>query len=112
MNAANANLVRFECLASVNAHHTVGYGRFKARGVSDRTFLASTIAKQVAEEPLTFEVAVVPRPRHERHEKIGPKDEAGAIRGEVYRSFRCTEVTPGITKLESSGSIDLKGRVP
>jgi hypothetical protein len=112
LNAANPNLVRFECLESVNAHHTVGYGRFKARGVSDRTFLNDTIAKQVAEEPLTFEVAVVPRPRHERHEKIGPKDEAGAIRGEVSRSFWCTEVSPGVTKLESSGSVDLKGMVP
>jgi hypothetical protein len=47
-----------------------------------------------------------------RHEKIVPKDEVGAIRAEVYRSFRITEVAPGTSKLESSGSIDLHGWVP
>jgi len=107
--AADANLVRFECLGAVNAHHTVGFGRFKAPGVSDRTFLNSTIAKQVVENPPTFEVAVVAIPRHE---KIAPKDEMGAIRAEVFRSFRITEVAPGMSKLESSGSLDLHGWVP
>jgi hypothetical protein len=47
--AADANLVRFECLGAVNAHHTVGFGRFKARGVKDRTYNNSIIAKQVAD---------------------------------------------------------------
>ena len=47
-----------------------------------------------------------------RHEKITPKDEVGAIRAEVYRSFRITEVAPGTSKLESSGSVDLHGWVP
>ena len=32
VTAADANLVRFECLGAVNAHHTVGFGRFKAPG--------------------------------------------------------------------------------
>ena len=109
VTAADANLVRFECLGAVNAHHTVGFGRFKAPGVMDRTFLASSIAKHVAEDPPTFEVAVVAVPRHE---KIVPKDEVGAIRAEVYRSFRITEVAPGTSKLETSGSVDLHGWVP
>jgi hypothetical protein len=110
IQSLNSNLVRFECLAAVNAHHTVGFGRFKATGVySDRTFLNSTIAKQVAEDPPTYEVAVIPIPRHE---KVAPKDEVGAIRAEVYRSFRITEVAPGTSKLETSGSVDLHGWVP
>ena len=109
LNSADVNLVRFECLAAVNAHHTVGFGRFKATGVSDRTFLNSTLAKQVAEDPPTFEVAVVPIPRHE---KIVSKDEVGAYRAEVYRSFRITEVAPGTSKLETSGTVDLHGWVP
>ena len=109
VTAADANLVRFECLGAVNAHHTVGFGRFKAPGVMDRTFLNSLIAKHVAEDPPTFEVAVVAVPRHE---KIVPKDEVGAIRAEVYRSFRITEVAPGTSKLETSGSVDLHGWVP
>jgi hypothetical protein len=51
----------------------------------------------VADNPLTYAVALVPIPSHA---KIGPKDEKGAVRAELYRSFRLTEAAPGVTKLE------------
>ncbi len=107
--ATDVNVVRYEVLDVVNAHHTIGFARYKAKGVSDRTFLMSTIAKQLAEDPPTFVVACVSIPSHKN---IGPKDEKGAVRAENYRSFVCTEVAPGVTKLEYCCSIDLKGWVP
>jgi hypothetical protein len=69
----------------------------------------SAVAKQVAEDPPTFLVAVVPIPSHD---KVTRKDEAGAVRGENCRSFRLTKLAPGVTKLEYSCSLDLKGHVP
>jgi hypothetical protein len=107
--AANPNFVRLECVEHVNPHHTIVFTRVKAQGVRDRTFLNSVVAKQVAEDPPTFVVAVVSIPSHE---KISQKDEAGAVRGENCRSFRLTEAAPGVTKLEYGCSLDLKGRIP
>ncbi len=95
-NAANINCVRFECLERVNGHHSVSFIRFRGRGVQDRTFLNSFVAKQVAENPPTYVVAVVPIPSHI---KVTKKDEAGAVRAENIRSFRCTAVAPGVTRL-------------
>ena len=107
--AADTSLARAEVLQQVNPHHTIGFYRYKTPGISDRTALISTIAKQVAEDPPTFVVAVCPIPSHD---KIDRKDEAGAIRLENHRSFRLTEVAPGTTRLEYVCSIDLKGWVP
>jgi hypothetical protein len=109
LDAANPTVVRAEVLATLNAHHTVFYGRYKARGIQDRTFLNSLVAKQVAEDPPTYVVAVAPIPNHD---KICRKDEAGAVRGEGYRSFRCTEIEPGVSRMEYANSLDLKGWVP
>jgi hypothetical protein len=109
LDAANPNLVRFESLERVNGHHTIAFGRYSGPGVDDRTFLMSVIAKQLTEEPLSYAVAVIPIPRHD---KIGLKDEARAVRAEVYRSYRLTESSPGVTTVEYSCSIDLKGFVP
>jgi hypothetical protein len=106
--ADDPDVVRRECLERVNPHHVVVFARYKARGMRDRTFLVSGVAKQVAEHPRTFVVAVVPIPSHDN---ITQKDEAGAIRAESCRSFRLTEVAPGVTKLEYSCSLDLKGHV-
>jgi hypothetical protein len=61
--------------------------------------------KQVADEPPTYVVAVIPIPTHA---KISEKDEAGAVRGEVYRSFRGTQVAPDVTKLEHVHSLKMK----
>jgi hypothetical protein len=108
LDASNPNMVRFES-TSVNAHHTIAFGRYSGPGVSDRTFLMSVIAKQLAAEPLTYAVAVVPIPRHDI---VSAKDEAHAVRAEVYRSYKLTKEAPGVTKLEYSCSIDLKGWVP
>ena len=108
-HAGSVSLVRFECLEHVNPHHTVMFSRYKARRIVDRTFLTSVIAKRVAEDPLTYTVAVVPIPSHD---KITRKDEAGAVRAETYRIFRLVEVAPCVTKLEYSSSLDLKGWVP
>jgi hypothetical protein len=103
-------LVRGEHLETVNAHHTKVFARYAAaRGMSDRTFLMSVVAKQLAEAPPTYVVAIVPIPRHD---KIGPKDEAGAVRAENCRAYRLTEVAPGVTRGEYACSLDLKGWVP
>ena len=107
--AADADVVFSKLLETVNPHHRIRLNRYKARGVSDRTFLYSMIAKQLAEEPPTFFVAVVPIPSHAN---VDRKDEAGAVRAEAYRSFRLTEPAPGVTKLEYCCSLDLKGWVP
>jgi hypothetical protein len=107
--AAAPNFVRAQVLETPSAHHTITFVRFKAPGISDRTFLNSIAAKKVAEDPLTYAVALVPIPSHA---KIGPMDEIGAVRAELYRSFRLTEVVPGVTKLEYASSLDLKGWVP
>jgi hypothetical protein len=107
--AADPNTLRCESLATVHARHNIGFLRLTLPGISDRTFLYSTVAKRVAEHPPTYVMVVVPIPCHA---KIGPKDEAGAVRAEVYRSFKLTEVEPGVTKLDYCCSLDLKGRVP
>ena len=109
LNAADRNLVRSEVLAIATAHHTVVFNRFKARGLADRTFLNSIIAKEVSKDPLIYVVAVVPIPSHE---KIDRKDEAGAIRGENTRSFKLTAVAPDVTELEYCCSINLRGFFP
>ena len=101
--------VRYEVVARVNGHHTIGFVRKKSSGLDDRTFLNSIIAKKVAENPATYIVVAVPIPQHP---KITPKDEAGAVRAEALRSFRFTEVAPGRTKMEYVCSLDLKGHVP
>jgi hypothetical protein len=107
--AADPNTGRSESLARVHGCHEISFVRVKAPGIRDRTFLYSTVAKRVAEHPPTYVMVVAPIPRHA---KIGPKDEAGAVRAEVYRSFKLTEVAPGVTKLDYCCSLDLKGRVP
>ena len=102
--------VRTELVARVNEHHTIVFVRKKAgSGLSDRTFLNSLVAKKVAENPTTYILVAVPIAQHP---KISPKDEAGAVRAECFRSFRCTEVAPRRTKLEYVCSLDLKGHVP
>ncbi len=109
LDAADAACVRSEVVATVNPHHRVVFMRFKAPGLSDRTFLNSLVAKQVAVDPPTYVVAVTPIPSHEN---ILPKDEAGAVRAECYKSFRCAEVAPGLTELDYFVALDLKGWVP
>ncbi len=101
--------VRLDMVERMNGHHTVVFIRKKSPGLSDRTFLNSNIAKKVAENPTTYVLVSVPIPQHP---KITPKDEAGAVRAESFRGFRCTEVAPGRTRLEYVCSLDLKGRVP
>jgi hypothetical protein len=108
-NVADPNAVRIEVLEKVNPFHSKGFARYKARGMSDRSFVMSMIAKQVAEDPLTYVVAVVPIPSHD---KITQQDEAGAVRAENHRSFRLTALAPGLTNLEYCCSLDLKGWVP
>ena len=103
--AANPNVVCFKCVANVNAHHSIGFARRKLRGLSDRTFLYSLVASQVAAEPSTYVLVVEPIPSHV---KISEKDEAGAVRGEICKSFRLTKLAEGVTKLECSWAVDLK----
>ena len=99
IEAADANVARAEVLSTLNPHHTTTFSRYQSSGLADRTFkfLNAIIAKEVAEEPQTHVVAMVPITSHA---KIGRKDEKGAVRAEAYRSFRLTEAAPGVTKLE------------
>ncbi len=101
--------VRSEMVERVNDHHTIVFNRKKSSGLSDRAFLNSNIAKKVADDPTTYVLVSVPILQHP---KITPKDEAGAVRAESFRSFRCTEVAPGRTKMEYVCFLDLKGHVP
>ena len=108
--AANANMKRLESLESINGHHEVVFVRFGLPGIKlHRTFLNSFVAKCVADDPPTYVVAVVPVGQHP---KIGPKDEAGAIRAENHRIFRLTEETRDRTKLEYVCALDLRGSIP
>ena len=106
---ADANLVRAESVEAVNSHHNIQFIRYRIWHLSDRTFLNSVLVKKVAEQPPTFVVVASPIPFHE---KIKQKDELGAIRAENCRSFRYTEVSPGVCEVDYVCSINLKGWVP
>jgi hypothetical protein len=101
--------IRSEAVEHVNAHHTTFFMRAKAAGISDRTFLNSIVAKKVEEDPPTYVVVGLPIARHD---KIAPKDENGAVRAENCRAFKLTEVAAGITKLEYTCSLNLRGSIP
>ena len=101
--------VRAEMLEAVNPFHTIIFNRKKAPGIRDRSFLNAVIAQKLAHSPLTYALVGVPIAKHDR---ITSKDEAGAVRAESCRSFRCTEVAPCRTKMEYVCSLDLKGFVP
>jgi hypothetical protein len=101
--------VRSEMLQHVNAHHTTFFIRAKATGISDRTFLNSLVAKKVTDDPPTYLVVGLPIAQHD---KITPKDEKGAVRGENCRAFKLTEVAPGVTKVEYTCSLNLRGSIP
>ena len=105
---ANANVVHTEILQSVNAHHTIVYSRQKTHSIHDLVFLNSIVAKQVADEPPTYVVAVVPI---SSHAKISEKREVGAVRAEICRAYRLTQVAPNVTKLEHVHSLEMKARV-
>ncbi len=102
--------VRSEAVEHVNAHHTTSFNRLKlGPGLSHRTFLNSTVAKRVADDPPTYVVVGLPIARHE---KITPKDEKGAVRAENCRAFKLTEVAEGITRMEYACSLNLGGSIP
>ena len=102
--------VRSEVVQHVCPHHTIIFLRFRfGAGLSERTFLNSLVAKQVADDPPTFVLVGVPIAHHA---KITPKDEAGAVRAESRRSFQLTEVAPGVTKVDYVCSLNLNGSIP
>jgi hypothetical protein len=101
--------IRSEVVEHVNAHQTIIFMRCKATGLSDRTFLNSIVAKKVEDDPPTYMLVVFPILQHD---KITPKDEKGAVRAEVCRAFKLTEVAAGITKLEYTCSLNLRGSIP
>ena len=100
---------RVELIEAVNAHHNVLFHRKKATGIFDRTFLTSIVAKRVADDPPTYMVVALPLAHHD---KIAPKDEKGAVRAESCRAFKLTEVAEGITKMEYTCSLNLRGSIP
>ena len=101
--------IRSEVVEHVNAHQTIIFNRCKATGISDRTFLNSIVAKKVEDDPPTYVLVVFPILQHD---KIAAKDEKGAVRAEVCRAFKLTEVAAGITKLEYACSLNLRGSIP
>ena len=107
--ATDPNHRRSEHLETVHGCHSRVFIRIRAPGISDRTFLNSIVAKRVEEDPVTHVLVVVPIPRHDG---ISKKDEAHAVRGENYRSYRITAVAPGRSKVEYVCCLDVKGWVP
>jgi hypothetical protein len=102
--------VRSEVVEHVNAHHTTSFHRLKlGPGLFHRTFLNSTVAKRVADDPPTYVVVALPIAQHD---KITAKDEKGAVRAENCRAFKLTEVSPGVCEVDFVCSINLKGWVP
>jgi hypothetical protein len=101
--------VRDETLERVNAHHTIVFNRVKATGVSDRTFLNSVVAKKVADDPPTYLLVLVPIAQHDT---ITPKDERGAVRAENCRAWKLTEIAVGITEMDYTCSLNLRGSIP
>ncbi len=102
--------VRSEVVENVNAHQMIAFSRIKpGAGLSHRTLLNSTVAKKVEDDPPTYLVVGLPIAQHV---KIAPKDEKGAVRAEVCRAFKLTEVAAGITKLEYTFSLNLCGSIP
>jgi hypothetical protein len=102
--------VRSEVMEYANAHHTIMFTRVKlGAGLSQRTFLNSTVAKRVEDDPPTYMLVGLPIAHHDR---ISPKDEQGAVRAENCRAFKLTEVAAGITKLEYTCSLNLRGSIP
>ena len=105
-----AVFVRSEVVQHVNAHHTIFFNRGKlGAGLSQRTFLNSMVASKMAEDPPTYVLAAAPIAHHD---KIGAKDEKGAVRAENCRAFKLTEVAAGITKLEYVCTLNLRGSIP
>jgi hypothetical protein len=102
--------IRSEVVEHVNSHQTIVFNRVKpGAGLSHRTFLNSTVAKKVADDPPTYMLVGLPIAQHD---KITLKDEKGAVRAENCRAFKLTEVAPGITELEYVCSLNLKGSIP
>ena len=85
-------------LETVNDHQVITFYRCKAPGLSDRTFLMSTIAEQLSDDPSTWVVVLTPIPTHRLI--TAKKDEAGAVRAENRRTWKLTQVSPGVTKLD------------
>jgi hypothetical protein len=102
--------VRSEVVEHVNAHQMIAFNRVKpGAGLSQRAFLSATVAKKVEDDPPTYLLVSLPIAQHD---KITPKDEKGAVRAEVCRAFKFTEVAAGITKLEYTCSLNLHGSIP
>ena len=83
--------------------------RCTVTGISDRTFLNSIVAKRVEADPPTYLLVGLPIAQHD---KIAPKDEKRAVRAENCKAFKLTEVAAGITKLEYTCSLNLRGSIP
>ncbi len=102
--------IRSEVVAHVNAHHVIIFNRFKlGAGLSQRTFLNSAVAKKVEDDPPTYLLVSLPIAQHD---KVTAKDEKRAVRAEACRAFKLTEVAAGITKLEYTCSLNLRGSIP
>ena len=67
------------------------------------------MANRVADDPPTYVLVSAPIAHHA---KITPKDEVGAVRAENCRAFKLTEVAPGVTKMDYTCSLNLRGIVP
>jgi hypothetical protein len=102
--------IRSDVVEHVNAHQMILFSKLKlGPGLSHRSFLNSVVAKKVTDDPPTYMVVGLPIAQHD---KIAPKDEKGAVRAENCRAFKLTEVAAGITKLEYTCSLNLRGSIP
>jgi hypothetical protein len=105
-----AVMPRYEVFEHVNPHHTILFIRGNlGAGLSHRTFLTSTVAQRVADDPPAYMVVGAPIAHHA---KITREGERGAVRAENCRAFKLTEVAPGVTKMEYACSLNLGGSIP
>jgi hypothetical protein len=102
--------IRSDIVEQVNAHQMITFNRLKlGPGLSHRTFLNSTFTKKMEDDPPTYLLVSLPIAQHD---KITAKDEKKAVRAENCRAFKLTEVAAGITKLEYTCSLNLRGSIP
>jgi hypothetical protein len=71
--------IRSEAVEHVNSHQTITFNRLKfGPGLSHRTFLNSTVAKKVADDPPTYVVVGLPIAQHDKitkkEDKINTKE--------------------------------------
>jgi hypothetical protein len=102
----NRGVVRHETLEVKSLHHAVAFSEMKTiRESRSRTFLNALLWDQISDSPLNYTWVAVPIKSHPEV----PQDDIHAVRSEVTRCCRLTQMTGGKTKVEYAFSTDWNG---